>query len=765
MLSVRPSLRLTVASALTLGLIALTACSSETPEKPAQPTGSTASTTAPKPTTAPPAETSKPAETKTETAAADSDNPFAKYTEVPVVDAFNQDVKAGRATEPRRGGKLRVRSPSDFANLNPVIVTGQPERVVLNHMSDSLVDMDYFSFETYPVIAWYWREGDVIKLKDGEQQIGRILDNNGEEITFVPDGWLATYNRFDVIDGKELKSGDGSIKLSESKGGATITGRMLVLPHTVQVDTGYDPALADKKITIKLADLDTYVDSDSAAKKPEPFAKPHCAYEFYIRDGVTWHDGAPFSAEDIKFTYDVILNPETDCAPFRATYKDVQSVKVIADGKAIQIINGKPYFKAIDAFGFGIGSRLTLPKHIFKPEQYGNDTSGFAEMFNTHAFRKAPILTGPYKFKEWKEGNSMTMVRNEDYWANKLPEGAIPFWKVDQPYLDEITMVVINDKQAAVKELEKGSLDCDVDVEPDTWLQPDTQADAFTKIMTRAERSSFGYVYIGWNLKNPIFREKETRKALAMLIPRDEIARDLHDDLAERVNGPMYFKSPAYDPTVPFIDYDPEGAKRILRKAGWNDRDGDGILEKEIDGKVVPFRIRYMYHGARDYHQKMADVIKEKLGRGGIDVELRKLDWAIFSDTVRDKNFDAVRFAWSADMDPDMFPIWHSSQMIDKGDNFVSYSNPRVDQLCEMIRREFNPIKRWEMGREMHRIIYEDQPYCFLFNFQELYFFHRNFQGVKLYPSSYPHNFSEWFWAGDPPPSARSGALATAKGG
>jgi ABC-type transport system substrate-binding protein len=92
-----------------------------------------------------------------------------------------------------------------------------------------------------------------------------------------------------------LKSGDGSIKLSESKGGATITGRMLVLPHTVQVDTGYDPALADKKITIKLADLDTYVDSDSAAKKPEPFAKPHCAYEFYIRDGVTWHDGAPFS--------------------------------------------------------------------------------------------------------------------------------------------------------------------------------------------------------------------------------------------------------------------------------------------------------------------------------------------------------------------------------------------------------------------------------------------------------------------------------------
>lgn len=762
MLSVRPSLRMTIASALAVGLIALNACSSEKPESQAKPTGSTASTTAPKPTTAPP----KPADSKTETAdAAASDNPYAKYTEQPVVDAFNQDVKAGRAAKPRRGGKLRIRTPSDFQNLNPVIVTGQPERVALNHMSDSLVDMDYFSFEFYPVIAWYWREGDIIKLKDGEPQIGRILENDGTEITFVPGAWQATYNRFDVVDGKELKSGDGSIKLREDKGGETITGRMLVLPHTVRVDTGYDPANAEKTMKIKLTDLATYVDSDSAAKTPEPYAKPHCAFEFFIRDGVKWHDGAPFTAADIKFTYDVINNPETDCASVRASYKDVESVELIADGKGVRIVNGKPYFKALDAFGFAIGGRYTLPRHIFKPEQYGNDSSGFAEMFNTHAYRKAPVLTGPYKFKEWKEGNSMTMVRNEDYWANKLPEGSIPFWTPEQPYMDEISFVLINDKQAAVKEIEKQAIDCDVDIEPDTWLQPDTQSDSFTKIMTRAERSSFGYVYIGWNLANPILREKETRRALGMLIPRDEIARDLHDNLAERVNGPMYYKSPAYDPTVPFIDYDPEGAKRLLRKAGWNDRDNDGILEKEIDGKVVPFRIRYMYHSARDYHQKMADVIKEKLSRGGIDIELRKLDWTIFSDTVRDKNFDAVRFAWSADMDPDPFPIWHSSRMLDKGDNFVSYKNERVDQLCELIRREFDPIKRWEMGRELHRIIYEDQPYCFLFNFQELYFFHRNIQGVKLYPSSYPHNFSEWFWAGDPPPGARSGALATAQGG
>ncbi len=743
-----------LASLALAAAIAITACGSgesQAPPKPAS-SGETAQSAPPKSDA--PASTPAP---KKEVAASDDANPYAKYTEEPKVDEFNLDVKAGKVGSPHRGGKLRMRSPSDFQHFNVTNVTGQPERVALNMMSDSLVDMDYFSFETYPVIAWHWCEGDLVKLPGQDAQSGRVINRTDSEVTFVPDARIDTYNRFDVVDGEHLKSGDGSIKLKENWGGGTVTGRLTVFPHTVKVDTGYDEALKAKAVTYKIADLDTWVDDSDAAAKPEPFVKPHCVFEFFIRDGVKWHDGQPLTAADVKFTLDeVILNPDVDCAPARTGYEAIERVELFGGDKAVRITSKRPFFKALDAYGFGIGNRYVLPRHVFKPEQYSGDSKGFAEMYNSHPFKRQPILTGPYKIKEWKEGNSLTIVRNEDYWANKLPEGAIPFWKPEMPYMDEITWVVISDKQAAVKELEKQALDGDVDVEPDTWLQDLTNSESFKKIMTRAERSSFGYVYIGWNMLNPIFRDKDTRRALAMLIPRDEIARDLHDNLAAPVNGPMYFKSPAYDPTLPFIDYDPEGAKRLLRKNGWNDRDSDGILEKEIDGKMTPFKFRYMYHGARDYHQKMADVIKEKLGQGGIAVELSKLDWTIFSDTIRDKKFDSCRFAWTADMDPDLYPIWHSSQSRDKGDNFVSYKNPRVDELVLAMRREFDPVKRWEMGREVHRIINEDQPYCFLFNFQELYFLHRNLQGIKLYPSPYPHNFSEWYWAGDPPPGAKS---------
>lgn len=748
-------LPLALAILSTAATLALTACGSSESPAPPKSTATNQTANSGSQQSEAPKRTPAPAPTKA-VASTDDANPYAKYTEEPKVDEFNLDVKAGKVGTPHRGGKLRMRSPSDFQHFNVTNVTGQPERVALNMMSDSLVDLDYFSFEFYPVIAWHWREADLVKLPGQPVQMGRVIDRTDNEITFVPDAWIDTYNRFDVTNGDTLKSGDGSITLKQNWGGGTITGRLLVLPHTVKVDMGHDEALKARAVTYKLADLDTWTDTESPDAAAEPFIKPHCAFEFYIRDGVKWHDGQPFTAADVRFTYDLILNPDVDCAPARTGYQGVESVDIIADGKGIRVISGKPFFKALEAYGFSIGSRYIVPRHIFKPEQYSGDTKGFAEMYNAHPFKRQPILTGPYKIKEWKEGNSLTIVRNEDYWASKLPEGSIPFWKPEMPYMDEITWVVIQDKQAAVKELEKQTLDGDVDVEPDTWLQDLTNSESFKKIMTRAERSSFGYVYIGWNMLNPIFRDKDTRRALAMLIPRDQIARDLHDNLAAPVNGPMYFKSPAYDPNLPFIEYDPEAAKRLLRKNGWNDRDNDGILEKEIDGRMTPFKFRYMYHGARDYHQKMADVIKEKLGQGGISVELSKLDWTIFSDTIRDKKFDACRFAWTADMDPDLFPIWHSSQSRDKGDNFVSYKNPRVDELVLAMRREFDPVKRWEMGREVHRIINEDQPYCFLFNFQELYFLHRNLQGIKLYPSSYPHNFSEWYWAGDPPPGAKT---------
>jgi peptide/nickel transport system substrate-binding protein len=106
-----------------------------------------------------------------------------------------------------------------------------------------------------------------------------------------------------------------------------------------------------------------------------------------------------------------------------------------------------------------------------------------------------------------------------------------------------------------------------------------------------------------------------------------------------------------------------------------------------------------------------------------------------------------VRFAWGAAVEPDPYTIWHSSQIKEGGNNFISYSHPRVDEICEQIREEFDPLTRWQLAREMHAILADEQPVFFQFAFTEQYFYPQAIRGVYLYPSSYPVNYREWWWA------------------
>ncbi|MEO8377960.1 MAG: ABC transporter substrate-binding protein, partial [Candidatus Sumerlaeota bacterium] len=426
---------------------------------------------------------------------------------------------------------------------------------------------------------------------------------------------------------------------------------------------------------------------------------------------------------------------------------DVTLCEVMPDGTTVHFQYGKTYFKALEFIGGTLDSNYLIPKHIFKPEQYGGDAKAFGDAFNAHPFREKPVYTGPYRVKEWKRGDVLTLERNPNYWKNGIREDRLVKWKHEQPYLDEISFVLYRDPGPTVKDLQNGVIDADFNVEPSTWVQPETKSAEFTSKMVRAEIPYPDYTYIGWNLINPLFKDLNVRKALAMLIPRDEIIKNVYQGVAVPTNGPFYRFGPGYDSSVEPIKYDPEGAKKLLTRAGWLDRDGDGVLEKEIDGKVVPFRFRYAIHNARDYHQKVADIIKESIEQAKIQMTIVKSDWAIYADTIRDKNFDATRFASTVELDPDPFQIWHSSQMENKGDNFFSYSNPKVDDLCVRIRETIDPEERWKMAMEIHRIVYADQPVCFLESFDEEYFYNRKLHGIKFYAGVYPQNFCEFYWS------------------
>jgi peptide/nickel transport system substrate-binding protein len=173
----------------------------------------------------------------------------------------------------------------------------------------------------------------------------------------------------------------------------------------------------------------------------------------------------------------------------------------------------------------------------------------------------------------------------------------------------------------------------------------------------------------------------------------------------------------------------------VLAEVGWKDTDGDGILDKEIDGQRVPFRFEIKFNSGNDIRKSVALALQDELRKHGIEVSVRALDWTIFLDDVRNHRFDAVILGWAMSVnEPDAFQVWHSSQAENRGSNMISYKNARVDAILEEYRRTFEADKRIELYREFQRILNVEQPYTFLFMQQAVSAVSRRMQGVEVLP-------------------------------
>ena len=246
---------------------------------------------------------------------------------------------------------------------------------------------------------------------------------------------------------------------------------------------------------------------------------------------------------------------------------------------------------------------------------------------------------------------------------------------------------------------------------------------------------STGYTYIGWNNAHPIFRDKRVRKAMTYLTNRNQMVKTILSGLGQVVDSPIYYFRPEYDQTLESTPFDPERALGLLRESGWTDTDSDGILDKVINGKRVPFRFEIKFNSGNPIRKSVALILQDELKKHGIAVTVRQLDWTIYLDDVRNHRFDAMILGWGMSVnDPDAFQVWHSSQAANKGSNMISYKNAQVDEILETYRPEFDPKKRIEIYRKFQQILHEDQPYNFLIMRKSVSAVQRRFQGVEVLP-------------------------------
>lgn len=421
-------------------------------------------------------------------------------------------------------------------------------------------------------------------------------------------------------------------------------------------------------------------------------------YTFKLRENVKWQDGEPFTSEDVVFSYKTIMNPKVDAPQLRAYYQEIRDVKAI-DDHTVKFTYARPYFLALEF----CGGMPIVPKHVFAEGD-----------FNTNPAGRSPVGTGPYKFLRWTTGREIVVEKNPDYWGEK-------------PKLNRIVFRIITDSSVSLQVLKREELDVS-GLTPIQWARQ-TSSKSFEENFDKLSYFTPNYSYIGWNLRRPYFSDKVVRQALTHLVNRELILQQILFDLGAVVTNPFYINSPEYDKSIEPYPYDPKKAAELLDQAGWTDSNGNGIRDK--DG--VEFNFEFLIPAGSETGEKIATILKEELDKTGISMDIRKIEWAVFTSRLMDRKFDAVTLAWSMGVESDPYQIWSSTQA-EKGSNFVGFVNEEADKLIEAARKEFDRDKRIEMYRRFAEIVHEEQPYTFMFCNKSTVAVNKRFENVVVYP-------------------------------
>ena len=429
---------------------------------------------------------------------------------------------------------------------------------------------------------------------------------------------------------------------------------------------------------------------------------------FHLRQDVRWHDGHPFTAEDVEFTYQSLIDPNVR-TPYAEDFLRVQTFKIL-DPHTLRITYKEPFAPAIPSWGMSI-----MPKHLLA----GQD-------LQTTPFRRNPVGTGPYRFKRWVTADRVELEANPDYF-----EGP--------PQIRGWIERIIPDQGTLFLELQAEGIDL-TDLTPLQYKRQ-TGTDFFEKHYQKFRYPSSGYTYLGYNLTLPMFSDLRVREALNYAIDKEELVRGVLLGLGVASTGPFPPESWAYNPDVHAVSCDPQKAKALLAEAGWKDTDRDGWLDK--NSRRFEFTILTNKNLSRELS---AQIIQRRLKEIGVLVNIRVLEWSSFlNNFIYPRQFEAVLLGWSLGQDPDLYDLWHSSKTKPGEFNFVGYKNAEVDKLLEAGRRTFDQAERARIYYEVHRILYDEQPYCFLYVPDALPIVHARIKGIKPAPAGISYNLINWY--------------------
>lgn len=630
------------------------------------------------------------------------------------------------------GGDARLRtfitsSIGDAKFTNPIISTDAASLDIAALVYEGLLDIDE-NMEWQGALAEAWSTTSIATLA--------LIDGRT-----LPDGSPATQESvLRILRGAEIP-GNGSDPAAGPLG-ASLSSIRTLPPETVEriesitiTDDEGKPASADLRITIALptrvqfdldrvvpdlearleallgealfapVDLRSRIETDATDDELEALGerrdelfqvlRQNPVMLFQLRRDVTFHDGHPFDAGDVVFSYEAFVDPLT-ASPRASTWEPIESVTAL-DDHTVRVVYKRLFSPATIAWA---GPSI-LPEHLMNRAALEREmdrrgiTGEARERFGLRQSETArnPVGTGQYRFVEWQSDEYIHLQAYEDHWK-KVPEYRDYYYRI------------IPERVTQEVEFRSGGVDA---YEAPAYQIPRYREDPRYRFISAPQGY---YAYIGYNTQRKPFEDIRVRKALGMAIDVDAIIEFVLYGEGDRVTGPYYITTPFYDPDTPELPYDPEGARKLLDEAGWVPGP-DGIRVK--DGKRLEFTIAT--NNGNPQRKAIVTIAQNAWKDIGVEVTTQLLEWTVFIEQYTALEFDAVVLAWAGgSLNPDLYQLWHSSQTGPGQMNRAGYANPEADSLIEEIRRTYDPDQQRKLARRLHSLIAADHPITFLYS-------------------------------------------------
>ncbi len=462
----------------------------------------------------------------------------------------------------------------------------------------------------------------------------------------------------------------------------------------------------------------------------------------HINPSAVFSDRSRVTAEDVRWTFmDFILNASIEADRTRSTMVDVLDGVDVIDQSTVEFRFKDALFSNIL---MALGNPIIPKKYFsqFEPAQI-NQSTGLLMGSGPFMLERLPAGTQDLA-TQWTPGNDLVLVRNPNWWCGRVPLEKHRFQVIKD---DLARLVAYRNNQASMVLPTSPQFNSILRDEPD--FEKTTYALKWVNMRS-------GYSFIAWQCgprgetgRTPPFSDVRVRRAMGLLLDREKMIRDIWDGIGVVSKGPFNPEGPASDPSLSPLPFDPDAGIALLKEAGWEDRNGDGIIE---DANGVKFEFEFTYATGGEIIERIVRFIGDAYKKAGIVMTTRPIDWSRFQDILKARDFDALTMAWSASApESDPKQIYHSESIAKGRDNFSQWSSPTADALIEQGRRTMDEKTRMLVWQQLEAEIAKEQPYTFIRVAPWLRFIRRDFGNVKMYKTGLTPE--EFFYGGTVVPS------------